>query len=41
MHGLTAVFPALILLFYPDPMAPELRAHFLGLLLFFAILTII
>ncbi|MGC6373370.1 undecaprenyl-phosphate glucose phosphotransferase [Pseudomonas sp. K2I15] len=41
MHGFTAVLPALILLFYPEPMASELRAHFLGLLLFFAILTII
>ncbi len=41
IHGLTAVLPAMILLFYPDPVAQEMRSHYLGLLLFFAILTII
>lgn len=41
IHGLTAVLPAMILLFYPDPVDPQMRGHYLGLLLFFAILTII
>ena len=41
VHGLTAIFPPLVLALFLDPMAPEMRSHFLGLLLFFAVLTII
>lgn len=41
LHGLTAISPAIILLFYPDPVAEHMRTHYLGLLAFFAILTII
>ncbi|MGY2293364.1 nucleoside-diphosphate sugar epimerase/dehydratase, partial [Pseudomonas sp. SDO5511_1_S431] len=41
IHGATAILPALVLAFYPEPMAPELRSHFLGLLVFFAVLTLI
>lgn len=35
VHGLTAIFPPLVLALFLDPMAPEMRSHFLGLLLFF------
>lgn len=35
VHGLTAILPPLVLVFFLDTMAPQLRAHFLGLLLFF------
>lgn len=41
IHGLTAVLPAILLLFYPDPVAEHMRNHYLGLLVFFALLTII
>ncbi|MCZ7080229.1 hypothetical protein, partial [Salmonella enterica] len=39
IHGLTAVVPAIILLFYPEPVAEHMRNHYLGLLVFFALLT--
>ena len=41
IHGLTAILPPLVLVLFLDPIDPELRAHFLGLLVFFAVLTII
>ena len=41
IHGLSAILPPLVLVLFIDPMEPELRPHFLGLLLFFAVLTII
>lgn len=41
IHGLSAILPPLVLVFVLDPLDPELRAHFLGLLVFFAVLTII
>lgn len=41
IHGLTAILPPLVLVLFLDPMDPELRPHFLGLLVFFAALTII
>ncbi|KRP59639.1 undecaprenyl-phosphate glucose phosphotransferase [Pseudomonas orientalis] len=41
IHGLTAILPPLVLAFFIDPMELEMRSRFLGLLLFFAFLTII
>ncbi|MCU1716172.1 undecaprenyl-phosphate glucose phosphotransferase [Pseudomonas sp. 5P_3.1_Bac2] len=41
IHGLTAIAPALFLLYYPGLVPTELRQNMLGLLVFFGILTVI
>ena len=41
IHGMTAILPPLVLILFLDPIDPHLRPHFLGLLLFFALLVII
>ena len=39
IHGLSAILPPLVLVFFLDPMAPEMRTHFLGLLVFYLLMT--
>lgn len=41
VHALTAIAPALFLLYYPGLVPVELRSNMLGLLLFFGALTVI